>query len=99
MRLEVSLLLRQVASKLRREPDRIEQSVSIVGQTNRISTRGWKALAVFGLGLANIRSVGSDKDQSHDVRINTGFRDDRSTVAMTNKDSRTILATEDAGDG
>src|ERR1700733_11226519 len=55
IRLELSLLLREIGGKLRREPDRIDESVSIVRQTNRISTRRWKALAVFSLRLADIR--------------------------------------------
>jgi hypothetical protein len=36
---------------------------------------------------------------SHDVRTCAGFGDDRSAVAVPDKDGRTILATEDAGDG
>src|ERR1700678_3019169 len=95
---EGGLLCRKVGCEILMELRRVEISETICRflYRSRLAKVAWETLSVVRLILASVWHVGGDINQSDDRWIRSGFGNYRSTVTMSDKNTRSILLSEDS---
>src|SRR5208282_3547453 len=77
-------------SKVSVVESRVQVEISVVGFLDRLGCIG-EPLAILSLSFPFVQRVGSDIDESNDVRVVARYGNNRAAITMAHEDRRSVL--------